>query len=81
MKYTEGDLNMAKSFDAAATNEEVAQDVVYMPLQKFADTFASKYGIELMAGFYHTQEVAKKFADIEDNWHTAISAFAQKEVK
>lgn len=61
--------------------EAVTPDVVYMPLQVFADSFAVKYGIEMMAGFFHEQEQAKKFADIEDNWHSAIQEFANREVK
>lgn len=70
---------MAKSLEVAA--ESVDQDVVYMSLQQFADTHVAKYGIELMGGFFHTQESAKKFADTEEAWHTAIVAFSKKEVK
>lgn len=60
---------------------ESTQDVVYMPLNVFADTYATKYGVELMGGFFHVQEKELKFADTEENWCSAIEAFAKKEVK
>lgn len=64
-----------------AVKSAVSKDVVYTPLQVFADTYAKKYGIELMGGFYHTQEKAKKFADTEENWIAAIEAYRKAPVK
>lgn len=61
--------------------EKTADTVVYVPLQQFADNYATTYGIELMAAFYHSQERSEKYADTEENFHNAIKAFAKKEVK
>lgn len=70
-----------KSNDETASQDVSVQDVMFMPLIVFADTNASKYGIELMGGFVHVQEQAKKFADTEANWHKAMEDFSKKEVK
>jgi hypothetical protein len=71
---------MAKE-KAAEQVEQVVEDVAYVPLKVFADTHALKYGIELMAGFFHAQERANHFADTEENWHKLIEEFANSEVK
>lgn len=71
---------MADKIDVVKAAAPVS-DVVYMPLQTFADTHALKYGIELMAGFFFEQEQAKRFADSEENWHAAIKEFSEREVK
>jgi hypothetical protein len=76
----EEDLEMAKS-DDVTPQAKVQEDVVFMPLRQFADTYAKQYGIELMGGFYHVQESLKKFADTEANWHKAIEKFSKEEVK
>lgn len=61
--------------------ESPAEDVVFMSLHQFADKYAIKYGVELMAGFFYEQEQAKKFADLEENMHRGIKEFEKKEVK
>lgn len=71
------EIQSSKTQSAPVETEEA----VFMPLQKFADDYALKYGIELMAGFFHTQESLKKFADIEENYHSAIKVYAKEEVK
>jgi hypothetical protein len=68
---------MSKTTEAV----DVVEDVAYMPLSTFADSYATKYGIELMGGFYYEQELKKKYADTEENWHKAIDTFSKKEVK
>lgn len=62
------------------------QDVsgeVFISLSSFAQANAKKYGIELMGGFYHSQETAKPphLADTETNWHALIEKFKKREVK
>jgi hypothetical protein len=64
-----------------SVSAEVLPELVYVSLQKFADDNALKYGIELMGGFFHTQESSNTFADTEENYRLAIQAFAKKEVK
>lgn len=68
---------MAKS-DIKETSFEV-----FISLSSFAQANAKKYGIELMGGFYHSQETAKPphLADTETNWHKLIDAFKKQEVK
>lgn len=68
------------SSSAPQPSKEPAE-VVYMPLRVFADTYALKYGVELMGGFYHEQERKHHFADTEENWHKAMQQFSGKEVK
>jgi len=72
-------LTVAKSNEPV----EATQEVAYIPLYRFAQDFAKKYGVEMMGGFYHTQETAKPphLADTEDNWHKLIQAYAKKEVR
>lgn len=53
----------------------------FVSLAHFAQSYAKKYGIELMGGFYQVQEVAKHFADTESNWHDLMEKFKNKEVK
>lgn len=55
----------------------------FVSLSSFAQANAKKYGIELMGGFYQTQETAKppQLADTEANWHKLIQSYAKKEVK
>lgn len=50
-------------------------------LKAFADQNAIKYGIEIMAGFYHEQETATHFADTDENWSRLMNEFKTKEVK
>lgn len=52
----------------------------YISLRFFADQNALKYGVEMMSGFYHEQEIAKCFVDTEANWHKKIEEFKNKEV-
>lgn len=56
---------------------------VFISLASFAQANAKKYGIELMGGFYHSQETAKPphLADTEANWHKSIEKFMKQEVK
>ncbi|KIL42077.1 hypothetical protein SD70_02520 [Gordoniibacillus kamchatkensis] len=56
-------------------------DAEYMPLRVFADQFGLKYGVELMAGFYHEQEKEKNFAELESVWHQKIVEFSKREVR
>ena len=64
----------------AVMNRELTHEQ-YIALNTFAQSNALKYGIELMGGFYHTQEVQKHYADTEDNWHKLIDDYSRKEVK
>ncbi|UOF90775.1 hypothetical protein LSG31_00385 [Fodinisporobacter ferrooxydans] len=77
---------MADKSELTAANSkpivnQTVEEMYYMPLRTFADTYAKKYGIELTAGFFHEQEQAKHFADTEENWHSLIVKFAKKEVR
>lgn len=56
-------------------------DVVLVPLSSFAQANALKYGVELMGGFYHTQEREFHFADTDENWHKLIEKYSKQEVK
>jgi hypothetical protein len=58
-----------------------AADIQYTPLKTFADHNALKYGVELMGGFYHEQELTKRYADTEENWHILMDEFMNREVK
>lgn len=64
----------------AKTSPELTQEPAYIGLNLFAQTHAKKYGIELMGGFYHTQEAIKHYADTEENWHKLIDEYSKKEV-
>lgn len=72
---------MTKS--AGQTANDVQAD--YISLHDFAHgNVPNPYPIELMAGFYHTQETAKPtahLADTEENWHSLIKAYSEQEVK
>lgn len=57
------------------------QEVAFVHLHSFAQSNALKYGVELMGGFYHTQEKEFHFADTEENWHKLIDKYAKQEVK
>lgn len=77
---------MAKSTSTDTTAEAKENvvpinDPVYIGLNIFAQANAKKYGIELMGGFYHTQEALKHRADIEENWHKLIKDYAGREAK
>ena len=61
--------------------QEVPMDEPFVSLESFAQANARKYGIELMGGFYHTQEVARHYADTPSNWHALIDAYRNREVK
>lgn len=65
----------------AQSGAPIQEEVVYVPLKTFADTHATKYGIELMAGFYHEHETKNHFHDTEENWHRLIQEFAKREVR
>ena len=52
----------------------------YVSLYTFAQGHAKKYGIEMMGGFYHSQESTGHFADTEENWHHLMKQFQGKEV-
>lgn len=70
---------MTEEKEDVSEKEKVQQTL--MPLKQFADTHALKYGIEAMAGFFHTQEIKKQFAALETEWHKRIEAFLKKGVK
>jgi hypothetical protein len=63
--------------------EKQTSNEVYISLSAFAQSNAKKYGIEMMGGFYHSQETAKPphLADTEAIWHSLIQNFAKQEVK
>lgn len=64
------------------TDEPIVQsNQVLVPLNSFAQQNALKYGVELMGGFYHTQEREFHFADTAENWHKLIDEYSKQEVK
>jgi hypothetical protein len=76
-----GNAQDAKDTSTELSPEPVAVDVHLTTLKVFADQNALKYGVEIMAGFYHEQEAATHFADTEENWNQLMNEFKTKEVK
>ncbi len=72
---------VAKKDSDASVLDAAAVDVQYTPLKTFADHNVEMYGIEIMAGFYHEQEVGKHYADTLENWHNRMNEFKGREVK
>jgi hypothetical protein len=64
-------------------NSQETSNEVFISLHAFAQANAKKLGVELMGGFYHSQETAKSphLADTEANWNALFEEFSNREVK